>query len=58
MSLKFCMGVRDPRCERKVMYGCKRPAVSSEKLCVGARDSRRELKSSVAQRRHTVMVIT
>ena len=52
------MGVRDPRYYLKVLYGCKRPAVSSKKLCVGVRDPRREPKSFVAQRRHTVMFIT
>ena len=43
---------------RKVLYGCKRPAVSSGKFCVGVRDPRRKPKSYVAQRRHTVMIIT
>ena len=32
------MGVRDPRYYLKVLYGCKRPAVSSEKFCMGVRD--------------------
>ena len=52
------MGVKDPRYYLKVLYGCKRPVVSSEKFCVGARDPWRESKSSIAQRRHTVMIIT
>ena len=52
------MGVRDLRYYLKVLYGCKRHAVSSEKFCVGVRDPRCEPKSSVAQRRHTVMIIT
>ena len=43
---------------RKVLYVCKRPAVSSGKFCVSVRDLRCEPKSSVAQRRHTVMFIT
>ena len=52
------MGVRDPRYYLKVLFGCKRLAVSSEKFCVGVRDPRHEPKSFVAQRRHTVMIIT
>ena len=52
------MGVRDPRYYLKVLYGCKRPAISSIKFYVGVRDPQREPKSSVAQRRHTVMIIT
>ena len=45
------MGVRDSN-------GCKRLAVLSENFCMGVRDPRREQKSSVAQRKHTVMFIT
>ena len=52
------MGVKDPRYYLKVLYGCKRLVVSSGKFCVGERDPRRESKSSIAQRRHTVMIIT
>ena len=37
---KFCVGVRDPRREPKVLYGCERLAVLSEKLCMGVRDPR------------------
>ena len=52
------MGVRDPRYYLKILYGCKRPMVSYGKFYVGVRDLRREPKSSIAQRRHTVMIIT
>ena len=36
---------------RKILYGCRRPAVVSEKFCVGVRDLRHEPKSSVAQKK-------
>ena len=32
------LGVRYPQIYSKVQYGCKRPAVLSEKFCVGVRD--------------------
>ena len=35
----------------KVLYGCERPAVLSEKLCGGVRDPLCKLKSSVAQKK-------
>ena len=44
---KFCVGVRDPRHEPKVLYGCDRPAVLSEKFCMGVRDPRCDPGSSV-----------
>ena len=43
---------------KSLEFGCKRPAVVSEKLCTGVRDPRLEPRSSVAQRIHTVMFIT
>ena len=50
---KFSMGVRDPWREPKVLYGCKRPTVLSEKFCVGVKDPRCNLKSSIAQKEYT-----
>ena len=47
------MGVRDPWRGLKVLYGCKRPAVLSEKFCVGVRDLRCNPKRSVAQKGYT-----
>ena len=44
---KFCVGVRDSRCEPKVLYGCERPLVLSEKFCMGVRDPRCDLEKSV-----------
>ena len=35
---KFCVGVKDPQREPKVLYNCERPVVLSEKLCMGVRD--------------------
>ena len=58
LSEKFCMGVRDLGIIRKVLYGCERLAVLSRKFYVGVRDPWCEPKSFVAQRRHTVIVIT
>ena len=65
LSKRSCMGVRDPNgCERpvalseNVLHGCERPVVLSEKLCMGVRDPWHEPKSSVAQRKHTIMFIT
>ena len=55
---KFCMGVRDPQREPEVLYRCERPAVLYKKFCVGVRDPHCKSKSSVAQRKHTVMFIT
>ena len=34
---KFCVGVETRR-EPKVLYGCERPAILSEKFCMGVRD--------------------
>ena len=39
---KFCVGVRDPQREPKVLYECERPAVLSEKFYMGVRDQRYE----------------
>ena len=41
------MGVRDPQYYLKVLYECKRPAVSSRKFCIGVRDPRYHSESSV-----------
>ena len=50
---KFSMGVRDLWHEPEVLYGCKRPAVLSEKFCVSVRDPRCNIKSSAAQKEYT-----
>ena len=44
---KFCVGVRDPRRDPKVLYRCERPVVLSEKFCMGVRDSLCDPGSSV-----------
>ena len=44
---KFCVGVRDPRCEPKVLHECERPVVLSENFCMGVRDPRCDPESSV-----------
>ena len=43
----FCVGVRDSRREPKVLYGCERPAVLSEKFCMGVRNPRCDSESSM-----------
>ena len=35
----------------KVLYGCERPAMLSEKFCMGVRDPRCNPKSSIAQKK-------
>ena len=44
---RFCMSVRDPRREPKVLYGCERPEVLSEKFCMSVRDPRCDLEGSM-----------
>ena len=44
---KFYVGVRDLRRKPKILYGCERLAVLSEKFCMGVRDPQCDLGSSV-----------
>ena len=43
--------MRDPRYYPKVLYGCERPVVLSERFCVGVRDPRCKPKSSVTKKK-------
>ena len=43
----LCVSVRDPRRDPKVLHGCERPVVLSEKFCMGVRDLRCDPESSV-----------